>query len=930
MPAFSLKTYQSQALDSLERFLVSADNTGSLAAAWAAEMQRQSPGDDSSEGARVVAAPYRADAFGETPCVCLRIPTGGGKTLLASHSISLMARVWRRAEFPLTLWLVPSTTIRDQTLKALQQPGHAYRVALEAAYGDALAVFDLDAAATIAPQDLGRKTLVLVATMQSFRVRQTQGRNVYAFSEEFDAHFAHLRAIAAPAAFDALEKVTEADLAEHTQGFLTPADLGRVKHSLANLLALAGPLVIVDEAHNAKTDTTFETLRRVAPSVILELTATPVSKKTNVLYSVSARELQAESMIKLPVMLAEHKDWTAAVRDAVLRRRHLESEATHEDRYLRPIVLFQAEDKKGQVTPEALLRHLRDEEHIDEKEIVIATGEQRGLDGIDLFDPRCAVRYVITIEALKEGWDCSFAYVLCSLQNVRSGKDVEQLIGRVLRMPYAVRRKSQALNRAYAHVVARSFSEAAAALVDRMVEGMGFDAYAAASAVMPDSGVPGLFDGADLVPLAPAAPTLTLHLPVNAVRALSGEPDLRVALPSDGDKGAPADSSMEATAAVSMVGEVSDATLARLLAPLDKSTHAEVSKQVRQHNERTLAARAPALRGVAFTAIPMLCVAAADASGAAQGELQLFERETLSEIVAFDLLRADPRPDLPGLRLVEQSDLFEIYMDHARVAFRRARAESQLALDHVPSQASEAELVSWLASALRRPGLTDAELMAWAARLVGRLLGEHSVSLTGALRARHELAQMAARRLDALEAQARRRGFEQLTLLPQPSAEPAPWVVGLSPDWRFSYQPGLYPARDTYQGRYVFAKHYYEVIHSLKSKGEEFECAKAIDALDEVKHWVRNVERQERLSFWLPTATDYFYPDFVAELHDGRLLVIEYKGDDRVTNDDSREKSAIGHAWARACEGHSVFVMIEHKVDGQDMTAQLLRALRAR
>jgi type III restriction enzyme len=145
-----------------------------------------------------------------------------------------MARVWRHATYPVALWLVPSTTIREQTQKALQQPGHAYRAALEAAYGDALAVLDLDAAATIAPQDLGRKAIVLVATMQSFRVRQTQGRNVYAFSEEYDAHFAHWRALAPPSAFDALEKVTEADLGEHAQGFLTASDLGRVKHSLAD------------------------------------------------------------------------------------------------------------------------------------------------------------------------------------------------------------------------------------------------------------------------------------------------------------------------------------------------------------------------------------------------------------------------------------------------------------------------------------------------------------------------------------------------------------------------------------------------------------------------------------------------------------------------------------------------------------------------
>ncbi len=199
----------------------------------------------------------------------------------------------------------------------------------------------------------------------------------------------------------------------------------------------------MDEAHNAKTDTTFETLKRIAPSVILELTATAVPKKTNVLYSVSARELQAEDMIKLPVLLAEHKDWQSAVRDAVLRRSQLEAEAAHETvktgQHLRPILLFQAQDKNGEVTPEVLRQHLLNEKLVgDRQEIVVATGEQRGLDGIDLFDPACAVRHVITVEALKEGWDCFFAYALCSLQNVRSGKDVEQLLDRFTPKPGGV------------------------------------------------------------------------------------------------------------------------------------------------------------------------------------------------------------------------------------------------------------------------------------------------------------------------------------------------------------------------------------------------------------------------------------------------------------------------------------------------------------
>ncbi len=900
----SLKTYQQQALDSLQRLLAGARDMGSLPAAWAREMQRQHVSD-----AAVPA--YRQDPFGDTPCVCLRIPTGGGKTLLAAHAVPVIGRGWRAADFPVVLWLVPSTTIRDQTLLALQQPGHPYRAPLEAAYGQALAVLDLDATPTLAPQDFGHKTIVLVATMQGFRVRQTQGRNVYAFAEDFDAHFRHF----AGHDLTALERVTQDDLDDPAQSYLRPSDLGRVKHSLANLLALARPIVIVDEAHNAKTDTTFATLKRVAPCAILELTATPVPRKTNVLYSVGARELQAEDMVKLPVMLAEHADWTAAVRDAALRRRQLEAEAAHEaPDYLRPIVLFQAQDRSGTVTPEVLRQHLLDEEHASADEIVIATGDQRGLDGVDLFDRRCPVRYVITVEALKEGWDCSFAYVLCSLQNVRSAKDVEQLLGRVLRMPYARRRRSPALNRAYAHVIARSFSEAAAALVDRMVANMGFEALEAAALLQPDSGTLPLFSEA--APTPTPAPALTIELPAQAAAALADDPDIEVR-----PQPATADAAPE-TVRVTLRGEVTERQLGRLVqaAGADAKAQAAVSRQVQQHNERVLAARAPALRGLPFRPVPRLCLKPLGQ----QGELHLFERDTLDEVVDFDLLAADPRPELPGFALVEQSSLFEIYVDDRRLNWRAAADPAQLSLDAVPSGATEDDLQHWLAARLRRPALGDAAVRRWCAQLLAHLQRDKGLSLTGLLRSRHALALAAMRRLDALVDGSRRRGFEQLVLA---DVQGLPWELGLSPDWLFRYTPGLYPARNAYAGRYRFQRHYFDVIHGLKAQGEEFDCAQVLDSLPGLRWWVRNIEQQPRLSFWLPTATDYFYPDFVAELEDGRVLVVEYKGEAYATNDDSREKKAVGAAWQRASSGQAVFVMVERELHGQDMRQQLLRAV---
>ena len=165
--------------------------------------------------------------------------------------------------------------------------------------------------------------------------------------------------------------------------------VGQPRWSLANWLALHEPLLVVDEAHNTKTDKSFTALKRLNPSAILELTATPIPHKTNVLYHVSAQELAAESMIKLPIALSEHpQGWQQAVFAAVQSRRALEAEALKDEAdgtgYVRPIVLFQAQNANDEVPPDTLRQHLMNELHIPADEIVIATGDARGLDGLDL------------------------------------------------------------------------------------------------------------------------------------------------------------------------------------------------------------------------------------------------------------------------------------------------------------------------------------------------------------------------------------------------------------------------------------------------------------------------------------------------------------------------------------------------------------------
>ena len=126
------------------------------------------------------------------------------------------------------------------------------------------------------------------------------------------------------------------------------------------------------------------------------------------------------------------------------------------------------------------------------------------------------------------------------------------------------------------------------------------------------------------------------------------------------------------------------------------------------------------------------------------------------------------------------------------------------------------------------------------------------------------------------------------------------------------YSPNWY-----YEGSYQFNRRLFPLVGELKSEGEEYECAVFLDELDGVKKWVRNLERRPDTSFWLQTSTDKFYPDFVVLLNDGRFLVVEYKGHDRWSNDDSKEKRAIGELWEARSNGRCLFIM----PDGPDWKA---------
>lgn len=905
MSMLKLKRYQETALDELDAYLREARLHG----ARKAFENRTGYG-------------YNLEPFGETPCVCLRIPTGGGKTLLAAHAIGRMAREWPGATpHPLALWLVPSDTIRAQTLAALGAAGHPFREALAQGCGDSVRACDLDEVATLSPQDFDERAVVVVATIQSFRVEDTDRRNVYAFSEAFEPHFRGLsaNALAVVAALpDAV--VTPQDVASDKAGReMLARFVGQPRWSLANWLALRTPYVIVDEAHSAKTERSFEALKRLNPSMILELTATPVPKRTNVLFHVSAQQLQAEDMIKMPIALIEHtRGWQAAVLDAVKNQRLLEAEAQQEEAatgaHIRPIVLLQAQNRTDPVNVDVLRSHLIEELHIPPDQVRVATGDQRELEGLDLGARDCPVRYIITMQALREGWDCPFAYVLCSVQSIRSATAVEQLLGRVLRMPYATKRQRPALNKAYAHVTESETGMAANALADRLIDGMGFDPLDMASMIAPQLPL-GLQDDGPLFaqPAEVSLPSLAVDLP--ASRPL---PEAVAQAVAQGRASASTDGERQR---IQFRGHLDEAIAGELIAAQKGKQREAVTQQIERHNALVAGALAPANRGIVFAPLPRLCFR----EPAQQGELQLLERESVTEASDLNLLAEPVR--LPGFSMVEQATRWEVYLDGAKVRVGAGDA-AQLPLDQASITITEADLARWICAELQHPArnaardVTPAHLRAFVLASLNHLMHEQRVPLEQLARHQYPLAQRLAARIAELRDKAATQAFRQMVL-------DGGWSVQASPEHLFHFDPACYPVPtgQRYMGKFRFEKHYYPVPADLKDGTEEMLCALVIEQHPQVRHWVRNLDSDPKAGFWLPISSGRFYPDFVCELLDGRLLVVEYKGEHLRTVPKEIEKGEVGRLWADRSSGRALFAMVFKVEGGMDMRQQLDAAL---
>ncbi len=84
-----------------------------------------------------------------------------------------------------------------------------------------------------------------------------------------------------------------------------------------------------------------------------------------------------------------------------------------------------------------------------------------------------------------------------------------------------------------------------------------------------------------------------------------------------------------------------------------------------------------------------------------------------------------------------------------------------------------------------------------------------------------------------------------------------------------------------------------------------------LDALENIAWWYRNREKED---FYLQGfKPGKFYPDFIVKTKFGNYMLVEYKGEDRLTNEDTEYKVQLGKIWEQLSEGKRKFYLVNEK-----------------
>ena len=850
-----LKSYQKEVLADLARYLELVVERQSPAKAYRAFWNEKNV----MVGPDVM--PAYVDTLSGVPHVCAKVPTGGGKTYIAASAVRTIFDAMPQRRARAVVWLVPSDAILTQTRNALQNPGHPYRQRLDVDFGGAVQVYSKEQALigqNFTPATVAEQLSVFVLSYDSFRTSKKEGRKAYQ---------------------------ENGSLAGFAKWMNDPSVLlaDTDETALIQVIRFLNPVVIVDESHHASSQLSMEMLRNFNPSFVLDLTATP-KEKSNIISFVDASQLKRASMVKLPVIVYNRKSQADVYADAIAIRAKLEAQAQKEQetsgRYIRPIVLFQAQPRTSSdsTTYEKIKKTLMDG-GIPEQEIAIKTGDKDELKNVDLLSPECPVRYIITVNALKEGWDCPFAYVLATVANRSSAVDVEQILGRVLRLPYTRKNKSEVLNLSYVITSSADFHQT----VKKVVAGLNSAGFSSRDCRAQDADEPAL-------PAPAAVPEQT---------SLDGqsEPDMPdvdgTALKARFDA-----AKQEANRSASEDAAQSDPMLAQAL-----EQNRAYEREIDQADD-TAYSRAPLEVRDKMNQFRMNDAFAEEASAL---RFPQFTLETLPSLFS-DSYETLALEHLEGNFSLRDKDA---HIDFATVSAEMARVD----VDDGKDSTAKAWLLSGSDSAFFREWFStqpserrlsickgiikkklsqmncvnDKELDEYIDRVIGTLTEDQLSELEQSpypyvIKIQDKVKEL----LSQHRCHVFDRWLEQDKIVCRPNYA-LPAVI--SPTAFTSMVPkSLYTAEED-MNEYEF-----KVVWQLAS-------------LDNVKWWHRNISRR---GFQI-NGPVHAYPDLIVMLHSGKILMVETKGD-HLDNAESKAKAKIGDQWANlAGKQYKYYMVFETK-----------------
>ncbi|GAB2796285.1 type III restriction enzyme [Hymenobacter luteus] len=883
-----LKPYQQEVITDLARFLDCVQATKRLPDAfhdfWATHPRtpvKPFPG--------TAIEPYKNTVPG-VPHVTIKVPTAGGKTFLAANALRTIFGAFPPDRAKAVVWLVPSVTILEQTLRNLKDPGHPYRQKINTHFAGRVEVYDKAAllqGSGFSASSVQEQVSLVVLSFDSLRARNKEDRKVYQENGNLQSFGSLLG--------------DEEDI------------------TLMRVIQALNPVVVVDESHNAESELSVDMLKNLNPAFILDLTATP-RKNSNIISFVDALALKKEHMVKLPVIVYNHNDRTEVINSALQLQRNLELQAKQEQkaggRYIRPIVLFQAQPKTADdnTTFEQLKKKLLDLK-IPESHIRIKTASLNELKNEDLASPKCEVRYIITVNALKEGWDAPFAYILASLADKSSAVDVEQILGRVLRQPYVAPHAAPMLNMSYVLTASSKFLET----LDKIVVGLnkaGFSArdykVADPAALAPKPDPLATFVQAPLNFDAPPAPTAADDLADIDVRRITP------LAPTTDEAAAPvavADPLASLPAATGSVQAIAEAALTQQ-AEFEKTVAASTAGRAAplptalQSLVKTYPIKDIFREQAAALVLPQFFWKKPAATLFDSGEgsqAVLLEKEYLLE--GFPLGKADTNIKFDGV----SAELYRVDLDEtkkeATPTFMRIDGDAKeriMAYILDPSR-KDSRVKNFTRRILDLIGnlypIADKEIERYVKRILEDFTDEQFTDF-----ANHEYTytQKIKDRIRQLSEDYAYKKFRDF--LDQDKAF-------IQPAYTFPLQisPG-----DTSKD---ITKSLYE--QEGKINGFEERVINEIANLPNIAFWTRNLERGKgfRINGFLN-----HYPDFIIQTKSGKTLVVETKGDHL----DAEQKIKLGATWAqKAGNAYRYFMVYERRVvDGAYKLDDFLNTVR--